>query len=82
MIESTPNLTAPPSPFASGLVPLLRIDDVLRLTGLSRSTVYRLVREGTFPAPLKLSVQSVAWRADALQAWMEARPQAIGGAGR
>lgn len=35
----------------------LRLPAVLQATGLGRSTVYRMVAEHTFPAPVKL-----AWR--------------------
>ena len=42
---------------------------VKQRTGLSRTTVWRKVREGSFPAPVQLSAQTVAWREADLAAW-------------
>lgn len=44
------------------------------LTGLSKTQCYRLIQRGEFPAPLKISTRSVAWRASEVQAWIDARP--------
>ena len=41
---------------------LLRLPAVLQATGLARSTVYRMVAEHTFPAPVKLAKRAVGWR--------------------
>jgi prophage regulatory protein len=54
-------------------VRIFRIDDVLNRTGLSRPTVYRQVRAGTFPAPVKLSPRAVGWRSDEIEEWIEGR---------
>ena len=40
---------------------LMRTADILALTGLSRSTIYRLVKDGQFPAPIKIG-KSIRWR--------------------
>ncbi|QCB45487.1 AlpA family phage regulatory protein [Hydrogenophaga sp. PAMC20947] len=37
---------------------------VTRLTGLGRSSIYRLVTEDRFPSPVKLSSRAVGWRRD------------------
>lgn len=39
----------------------------------SSATLWRKVRAGTFPAPVKLSERVTAWRADDIRAWMQAR---------
>jgi prophage regulatory protein len=52
---------------------LLRLPAVQHLTGLSRSTVYRLVAAGQFPAHVKLSARATAWRAHEVLAWIAAR---------
>lgn len=49
---------------------MLRAPDVLRLSGLSRSTLYARVSDGTFPSPTKLGARAVAWRSDDLQKWL------------
>ncbi|MFC3613757.1 helix-turn-helix transcriptional regulator [Lutimaribacter marinistellae] len=52
---------------------ILRCKDVMALTGLSRSTLYAMMSEGTFPASIKLSKRAVGWRATVVQAWIDAR---------
>ena len=41
---------------------LLRLPTVLALVPVSRATWYAGVKEGRYPAPLKLGVRAVAWR--------------------
>ena len=48
-----------------------RLRDVMRITALSRSTVYRRVAEGRFPAPVNLGGRASAWQRAALQAWID-----------
>ncbi len=48
---------------------MLRLEDVCRLVGLSRSSVYKRVADGTFPRPLRVSERSVRWRMQDLQEW-------------
>ena len=48
-----------------------RLRDVTRITTLSRSTVYRRIAEGRFPAPVHLGGRASAWPSDALQAWID-----------
>jgi len=55
---------------------LIRLPEVRRLTGLSRSTVYRLEKQGRFVARLRLGERATAWRLDEVMAWIEARPRA------
>lgn len=40
---------------------ILRLRDVMRRTGLSRATIYRLEGAGRFPAKLRMSVNCVGW---------------------
>ena len=51
----------------------LRWPRVRQLTGLSRSTVWRLEKTGQFPARRQLSANSVGWSLIELQAWMQSR---------
>ena len=58
-----------------GFMPqMLRLPAVLKVTGLGRSTVYRMVAEHTFPAPVKLAKRAVGWRHDDVQQWTAGRP--------
>jgi prophage regulatory protein len=54
----------------------LRLPAVLEVTGLARSTVYRMVAAHTFPAPVRVAKRAVAWRHDEVREWSEARPPA------
>ncbi len=49
---------------------ILRIGTVLKLTGLSRSTLYRKVQRGEFPKQIKLSERCAGWRQSSVNAWM------------
>lgn len=55
---------------------LLRIDEVKRRTGLSRTTIWRREREGEFPERVRLGGNSVAWREEEVERWIENRPRA------
>ncbi|WP_295994048.1 AlpA family transcriptional regulator [Rugamonas sp.] len=52
--------------------PLLRLSSVEAKVGLKKSEIYRRVKLGTFPAPIKLGARAVAWPMDALDAWVKA----------
>jgi prophage regulatory protein len=55
---------------------LIRLPEVRRLIGLSRSTIYRLEREGRFVSRVRLSDRATAWPLKSVLAWIEARPLA------
>ncbi len=51
---------------------LLRLKDVSRMTGLSRSSIYRLISEHQFPKPVKLKVAKITtWRSDQIRQWID-----------
>ena len=55
---------------------ILRVKSVLAATGLSRTTLWRRVRSGDFPRPLRLGgpkSRCVGWRAEEIAAWLESR---------
>lgn len=49
---------------------ILRIGTVLDRTGLSRSTLYRKIENGTFPRQVRISTRCAGWRESAINAWM------------
>ena len=49
---------------------ILRLPAVLRKTGLSRSTLYRKMDQGTFPRQIKISERCAGWRSSAVDAWL------------
>lgn len=52
---------------------ILRRPEVEARTGLSRSTIYAMMAEGTFPSPIKLGLRAVGWSETELAAWLESR---------
>ena len=52
---------------------LLRRREVERVTGLARSTIYRYMREGDFPRPVRVGPAAVRWRQSDLVRWLESR---------
>ena len=57
---------------------LLRRVEVEERTGLSRSAIYRLMREEKFPAPILIGARAVRWSQSELDAFIAARPRATG----
>ena len=57
---------------------LLRIEEVEEITGLSHSTIYRKVKEGTFPPPVRVGKRAVRWREWEVREWVRSRPPATG----
>lgn len=53
---------------------ILRLPEVMAITGLPRSTIYAAMANGTFPASVKLSARSVGWSEQAVRKWIEERP--------
>ena len=49
---------------------IVRLKTVLARTGLSRSTIYRKIAEGTFPAQLKISTNGTGWHESDINRWI------------
>ena len=47
------------------------IRTVCSITTKSKPTIYRWVKNGLFPAPVRIGPNSVAWRAQDIRAWMD-----------
>lgn len=50
---------------------IIRMKTVLARTGLSRTTLYRKMGEGTFPRQVKISVHGAGWRESAVNRWID-----------
>ena len=50
---------------------LLRMPAVRARSGLSGPTIYRLMREGSFPKPVRIAHQAVAWVESDIDQWIE-----------
>ena len=46
--------------------------------GLSRSSLYRLMRQGLFPEPIRVGIRAVRWPSSEVDAWLASRPRATG----
>ena len=55
---------------------ILRLPDVKTTTGLSRSTIYLRVAEGSFPKPVGLGGRAVGWLEAEIQDWLQRRIEA------
>ena len=53
---------------------IIRIRTVLDRTGLSRSTLYRKMSDGSFPRQVKLGEHSSGWRESAISRWIADPP--------
>ncbi|WP_252097505.1 AlpA family transcriptional regulator [Pseudoalteromonas sp. NBT06-2] len=51
---------------------LIRIKEVSLLVGVSRSTIYRMVNDGSFPQPLDLGSRFKAWQKQTVLSWISA----------
>lgn len=49
---------------------IIRLKTVLTRTGLSRTTLYRKMGEGTFPRQLKISIHGAGWHESAIDRWI------------
>ncbi|MDO9468813.1 MAG: AlpA family phage regulatory protein [Thiobacillus sp.] len=55
---------------------ILRIRAVVQITGLPRSTIYRLMSQSTFPKNIKLSTAAVGWDMADIELWLSERKRA------
>ncbi|MEN7430390.1 AlpA family transcriptional regulator [Chromobacterium sp. TRC.1.1.SA] len=52
---------------------MLRLPDVMKVTGLSRSSLYALIKQGQFPRQIQLGPRAVAWLSSDVDSWLEER---------
>ena len=51
---------------------ILRLRDVIARTGLSRSTIYLRMSEGSFPSAISFGGRSIGWLEAEVDAWVDA----------
>ncbi|WP_293367901.1 AlpA family transcriptional regulator [Nevskia sp.] len=49
---------------------LIRVHEVMRITAMSRSTIYRKMKEGSFPEAVHVSQRFTAWRLSVVREWL------------
>lgn len=58
---------------------LLSVRDLAGIPGrpgvvpMSKTTIYRLLRQGAFPVPIRLSERKTFWHRRDIEAWLESR---------
>ena len=53
----------------------LRANEVVRMVGFSKDTLYRRIRTGTFPKPIALGAQTSAFLEGEILEWMNAQAE-------
>jgi prophage regulatory protein len=61
-----------PAP-AEETIRLYRLPEVMQMTGLARSTIYKVMALGKFPKQIHLTDQCVAWRRADIEVWITTR---------
>ena len=51
----------------------LKRPDVEKRIGLKKCTIYRLIKRGQFPQPVRIGIRAVAWLDSEIEAWESAR---------
>lgn len=54
-------------------IKVLRLPEVRNRTGLSKSSIYLHIKQGSFPRPIPLGVRSVGWLEGDVESWLEQR---------
>ncbi len=62
------NYTSPPA-----LDRLLTMNEVRRLTSLGRTTIYSMIHECSFPAPIKIGKSRIAFTSSSIARWLSER---------
>ena len=52
---------------------ILRLPDVMKMTGLSRSTIYASISQDVFPKQFHLGPRSVGWLKREIDEWVKQR---------
>ena len=74
MLVSAPTAT-PPSLMAN-VTPILRLRELMELTGRKRSSIYEDMDAGRMPRPIKLGPRAVGWLLSEIEQWHAVRVEA------
>lgn len=54
---------------------LARLKETTLMVKYSRSSIYRGIADGTFPAPVRIGKRAIAFKLSELEKWVESRPR-------
>ncbi|MEM7618391.1 MAG: AlpA family transcriptional regulator [Pseudomonadota bacterium] len=54
---------------------LLKLPEVMSITGLSRSSIYAFIQQEKFPSPVSLGARAVAWVEPEINEWIQNKIQ-------
>lgn len=52
---------------------VIRLEEVIKMTSLSRSTIYTLIQQGAFPKPIKIGKRAIGFIIDEIEKWLQSR---------
>ena len=52
---------------------IIRLPEVIDMTGLSRSTIYLRMSKGSFPQSISLGERAIGWVKNEVDLWLEKR---------
>ena len=52
---------------------ILRMPEVIEMTGLSSASIYKQIRLGNFPEGIKLTARCTGWALSDVEAWIKAK---------
>lgn len=55
----------------------IRTRQVLRMIGVGRTTLWRMVQEGSFPRPVRVTQRNAGYLLEAVEHWMQTRAQGL-----
>lgn len=60
---------------------LIRLPQIIAMTGMSKPTIYHWMRNGKFPKNIRLGERSVVWLLSDVEKWIESKinAQQLGG---
>lgn len=52
---------------------ILKLEEVKKMTGLSRSSIYRFIEEGTFPKQINIGIRATGWISMDIENWIKSK---------
>jgi predicted DNA-binding transcriptional regulator AlpA len=77
-MPTTSHTVDPTTEKTSGIDPIISVREFMRITDLSRATVYRMFALGLLERPVRISQRRVGLRLSTTQSFLDSRPTARG----